>query len=160
VRNARGLRQLLNRQFGMQFQIEEFVGNWEPLPEEARSNFSRTGSKLRLGYNTIVGQRTWQVQSTFRVIIAHPTVSQYRELQPGSESLRRMQLMVRLYCTPELSFRIHIVVRGDAIEPGKLGDPGSGGAMLGWNTLLGEPDRNRDYSFSICRDYNESRMST
>ncbi len=159
VRNANGLRQLLNRQFGMTFQIEEFVGNWEPLPDEAKSVFSG-GNKLRLGYNTIVGSRTWQVQSTFKVIISHPTVKQYCKLQPGSESLRRMQLVVRLYCTPELSFRIHIIVRGDVIEPGKLGDPGGSGAMLGWNTVLGEPDRNRDYSFSICRDYNESRMST
>ena len=160
VRNARGLRQLLTRQFGMRFRIEEFVGNWEALPEEARSVFSPTGSALRLGYNTIVGTRTWQVQSTFRVIIAHPTQAQYRELQPGSESLRRMQLAVRLYCTPELSFRIQIVVRGDTIEPGQLGAPGGGAAMLGWNTVLGEPDRDREYSFSICRDYNESRMST
>jgi type VI secretion system protein ImpH len=160
VRNANGLRQLLIRQFGMAFQIEEFVGNWEPLPDEARSVFSGSGSKLRLGYNTIVGSRTWQVQSTFRVIISHPTIKQYGELRPGSESLRRMQLVVRLYCTPELSFRIHIIVRGDAIAPGKLGDPGRRGAMLGWNTVLGEPDKNRDYSFSICRDYNEGRMTT
>jgi type VI secretion system protein ImpH len=159
VRNSNGLRQLLNRQFGMKFQIEEFVGNWEPLPEEARSVFSSTGSKLRLGYNTILGSRTWQAQSTFRVVISHPEVQQYRELQPGSESLRRMQLLVRLYCTPELSFRIQIIVRGDTIEPGKLGASSEGGVMLGWNTVLGKPDKDKNYSFSICRDYNESRMS-
>ena len=159
VRNAQGLRQLLNRQFGMQFQIDEFVGNWEPLPDEALSVFRATGNKLRLGYNAILGSRTWQVQSTFRVVITHPTIKQYGDLQPGSEFLRRMQLMVRLYCTPELSFRIQIIVRGDTIEPGNLGRTAENGIMLGWNTVLGKPDKNRDYSFSICRDYNESRMS-
>jgi predicted component of type VI protein secretion system len=65
-------------------------------------------------------------------------------------------LAVRSFCTPELSFRIHIVVAGSAIQPGTLG--GDGGAMLGWNTLAGAPDKTRDYAFSICRDYNENRM--
>ena len=161
VRSANGLRRLLNRQFGMRFEIQEFVGNWEPLPEEARSSFGAApGNEPRLGYNTIIGTRTWQVQSTFRVVIRHPDVAQYRELQPGSESLRRMQLVIRLYCPPELSFRLHIVVGGDAIEPGELGGKSGGGAMLGWNTVLGGPDRDQDYTFSICRDYNESRMTT
>lgn len=159
VRNTSGLRQLLNRHFQMRFQIEELVGSWESLPDEAKSVFSSTGRKLQLGLNTIIGNRTWQVQSTFNVVIAHPDVDQYRQLRPGSESLRRMQLMIRLYCTPELSFRIRIVVRGDTISPGSLGGGGESGAMLGWNTVAGKPDKNRDYSFSICRDYNESRMA-
>lgn len=159
VRNADGLRQLLNRQFKMEFQVEEFVGNWEELSDEARSKFSSDKSSPRLGYNTILGSRTWQAQSTFKVVIIQPSLEQYRLLQPGSDSLRRMQLMIRLYCTPELSFRIQIIVRGDTIERGKIGSSGQSGVMLGWNTVLGFPSKNRDYSFSICRDYNESRMS-
>lgn len=160
VRNANGLRQLLVRQFGMDFRIEEFVGNWEPLPEEARSGFSQSGTMMRLGYNTIIGSRTWQVQSNFRVVISFPTAEEYRKLQPGSESLRRIQLTIRLYCTPDLASRIQIIVRGDVIAPGKLGDSGESGVMLGWNTVAGAPDKNKNYTFSICRDYNQSRMST
>lgn len=160
VRNAHGLQQLLNRQFGMDFTIEEFVGNWEPLPDEARSSFGNPDNKMRLGYNTIVGSRTWQVQSNFRVVISFPTAEQYRKLQPGSESLRRIQLAIRLYCTPELMSRIQIVVRGDVINPGSIGAPGENGAMLGWNTVVGAPDKDKNYVFSICRDYNQSRMST
>ena len=160
VRNSNGLRQLLNRQFGMNFKIEEFVGHWESLPDEAKSAFGATSNKLRLGYNTIIGNRTWQAQSNFRVVISFPTAKQYRDLQPGSESLRRIQLTVRLYCTPDLSFRLQIIVRGDVIEPGNLGNSSGTGAMLGWNTVLGAPDKNKNYSFSICRDYNQSRMAT
>ena len=158
VRSADGLRRLLNRQFGMSFEIDEFVGNWEQLPDEAKSRFVPGGSNLRLAYNTIIGNRTWQVQSTFRVVIRHPSAAQYRSLQPNSESLRLLQLAIRSYCTAELSFRIHIVVAGSAVLPGTLDGGEHGGAMLGWNTLAGTPDKTRDYSFSICRDYNESRM--
>jgi type VI secretion system protein ImpH len=159
VRSANGLRRALRRQFQMEFEIEEFVGNWEILPEEAKSRFGASGSNMRLGYNTIVGNRTWQVQSTFRVVVHHPSASQYRALQPGSESLRLMQLVVSLYCPPELSFRLHIVIKGNAIEAGPLGGA-VGGAMLGWNSVLGGPDPERDYQLSICRNYNESRMKS
>jgi type VI secretion system protein ImpH len=159
VRSASGLRKALRRQFQMEFEIEEFVGTWEALPDEARSRFGAAGSNMRLGYNTIIGNRTWQVQSNFRVLVHHPSVSQYRALQPGSESLRLMQLVISLYCPPELSFRLHIVINGSAIESGPLGGT-EGGAMLGWNTVLGSPDPERDYQLSICRNYNESRMKT
>lgn len=157
VRNARGLKQLLRRQFRMNIHIDEFVGAWEELPEEAQSTFS-SGDGLRLGHNTIIGRQTWQVQSTFGVVINKPNSQQYKTLQPGSDALRRMQLVVRLYCTPELAFKIKIIVRGDVIEPGTLGTGEAGGAMLGWNTVLGQPDPDREYSFSICKDYNASRM--
>lgn len=159
VRNANGLQQLLRRQFHMNFAIDEFVGGWEPLPNEARSCFGATGNSMRLGYNTIIGSRTWQVQSTFSVLIPHPSVEQYRQLQPGSETLRRIQLMIQMYCTPELSFRLRIIVCGSAISVGGMGARGGAGIMLGWNGVLGAPDPNREYSFTICKDYNESRMS-
>lgn len=173
VRSAGGLQRLLNRQFRLRFEIEEFVGNWESLPDEAKTSLGAPDNPPRLGYNTIIGNRTWQAQSTFRVVIRHPSASDYQALQPGSESLRRMQLVIQLYCPAELSFRIHIIVNGSAIKPGSLGDSktdasetgdsepehrGREGAMLGWNTVLGQPNPNRDYAFSICRNYNESRM--
>ncbi len=173
VRSAGGLRRLLNRQFNLRFEVEEFVGNWESLPDEAKTSLSSPDNPPRLGYNTIIGNRTWQAQSTFRVVIRHPSAADYQALQPGSESLRRMQLVIQLYCPPELSFRIHIIVDGSAIEPGSLGSsaahdsatespktdrPKTGGAMLGWNTVLGQSNPDQDYAFSICRDYNESRI--
>lgn len=159
VRNANGLQQLLRRQFSMEFLIEQFVGSWEPLPEEARSRFGATGNPMRLGYNTIIGSRTWQVQSTFAVVIPHPSVEQYKQLQPGSETLRQIQLMVRMYCTPELSFRLRIVVNGSVISAGCMGAGEGKGLLLGWNGVLGAPDPDREYNVSICKDYNESRMS-
>ena len=160
VRSAGGLRRLLNRQFNMRFEIEEFVGAWETLPIEARSSLGSGGVKPQLGYTTIIGSRSWQAQSTFQVVIRHPSAAEYRALQPGSESLRLMQLVIALYCPPELAFRIHIVVSADAIEPGGLGTAGQPGAMLGWNTVAGAPRSGQDYALSICRNYNESRMNS
>lgn len=168
VRNANGLRQLLQRQFGMCFEVEEFVGNWEVLPDEARSALGI--GMPQLGRNTLLGRRVWQVQSTFSVVVRHPTAAQYALLRPGSESLRRIQLAVRMYCTADLSFRLRIVVSGRTLKAGTLGGTSggtlgdalgekTGGAMLGWNTLAGAPDPNRDYVFSICRDYNAKRMA-
>ena len=158
VRNAKGLRQLLQRQFRMRFEIEEFVGAWEELPDDSRSSLG--GRNLpRLGQNTLLGRRVWQVQSTFSVVVRHPTKEQYAQLRPGSDSLRRIQMAVRMYCTADLAFRLRIVVSGKTLQSGSLGG-GEGGAMLGWNTLAGAPDVDRDYSFSICRDYNVKRMAS
>lgn len=157
VRNAKGLRQLLQRQFAMDFEVEEFVGAWESLPEDARSALGGSRRPV-LGRNTLLGRRVWQVQSTFSVVVRHPTPQQYALLRPGSDSLRRIQIAIRMYCTAELAFRLRIIVRGGTLTAGSLGG-GEGAAMLGWNTVAGAPDPDRDYVFSICRDYNAKRMA-
>lgn len=160
VRNANGLQLLLRRRFRMDFYVEQFVGTWEPLPDEVRSCFGHSINPMKLGYNTVIGSRTWQVQSTFRVVIPHPNADQYLQLQPGSDTVRRLQLMIQMYCTPELSFRLLIVVRGDVIQVGSMGRSEQGGMMVGWNTVMGTPDPDRDYHLYICKNYNESRMTT
>lgn len=157
VRNAAGLTQFLRRQFAMPFQVEELVGSWEPIPDSTLPTLGQGGIKPSLGRNTILGKRVWQVQSTFRLLILRPTPEQYEALKPASESLRRIQLATRMYCTAELAFRIRILVSGKSFRSGALGST-TQPAILGWNTTAGPPDPNRYYSMTISKDYNEERM--
>jgi type VI secretion system protein ImpH len=157
VRSARGLQQLLQRQFGVRVEIEEFVGAWEELPDDVRSALGGPRPP-GLGRTSLLGRRVWQVQSTIGIVVKYPDRQQYARLKPDSESLRRIQLAVRMYCTADLAFRLRIVVSGKTLPSGTLGG-GEGGAMLGWNTLAGSPRPDQDYVFSICRDYNAKRMN-
>ena len=158
VRNASGLTQFLRRQFSMPFEVEELVGTWEHVPEATLPSLGPGDIVPSLGRNTILGKRVWQVQSTFRLLILKPNKSQYELLKPGSESLRRIQLATRMYCTAELAFRIRIVVSGKELEPGTLGSSNKP-AILGWNTTAGNPEPGRSYFLTICKDYNEKRMN-
>ncbi|MEM1141388.1 MAG: type VI secretion system baseplate subunit TssG [Pseudomonadota bacterium] len=157
VRNASGLTQYLSRLFAMPFELEEFVGAWESLPASALPSLGTSGTRPSLGVNTVLGARVWQVQSTFRLVIVKPNRVQYDALKPGSESLRRIQLAIRMYCTAELAFRIKILISGSEITAGTLGGRNAP-AILGWNSVSGNPDPNRLYAINICKDYNEERM--
>ncbi|MFT7287923.1 MAG: type VI secretion system protein ImpH [Halieaceae bacterium] len=160
VRNAKGLRHFLSRQFGMRFEVQEFVGAWEVLADDARSAIGVRHREPALGVDTLLGSRVWQAQSTIRIVVEHPSPEQYELLRPGSDSLRRIQLAIRMYCTAEVAFRLRITINGKDIKPGRPGSSKTGGAMLGWNTIAGKPDTDRNYQLSISRDYNTDRMAS
>ncbi|MEM6483566.1 MAG: type VI secretion system baseplate subunit TssG [Pseudomonadota bacterium] len=157
ARNSSGLIQYLSRLFSMPFEVEEFVGAWESLPQAALPSLGSAGTRPSLGLNTVLGARIWQVQSNFRLLIVKPDKQQYAALKPGSESLRRIQLAVRMYCTAELAFRIRILISGSQMAAGTLGGQAAP-AILGWNSFSGNPDPGRLYTINVCKDYNEVRM--
>jgi type VI secretion system protein ImpH len=140
TRNPEGLRAMISEHFGMPTAVEEFVGAWLDLPETDRwyPGGGEAAGK-RLGLTTIVGTRTWQRQTKFRVVLGPLNRGQFRSMLPEGKALRRLNALVQSYVGEELDWDLRLVLDERTDEPMKLGT-----TRLGWDAWLGTIPDKRD----------------
>ncbi|HEY0706967.1 MAG TPA: type VI secretion system baseplate subunit TssG, partial [Polyangia bacterium] len=83
TRNAEGLQALLVADLGVPVRIEEFVGGWITIPVSARWRLGPGKQAGRLGQTAILGQRAWQCDQKFRVVVGPVGAGSYDEFLPG-----------------------------------------------------------------------------
>src|SRR5690606_3515672 len=83
TRTAKGLVSILKSQFGLDADIEEFVGKWLEIAPSHRCRLSSRQGGFQLGFNTSVGKATWHPQSCFKVHLHVTNATQYEQLAPG-----------------------------------------------------------------------------
>ncbi|HEX7599342.1 MAG TPA: type VI secretion system baseplate subunit TssG, partial [Polyangia bacterium] len=136
-RNAEGLRAMLGAFFGLPVKIEEFVGEWLPLPEQARWRLGRSLQAGVLGQSTVAGARTWQRQSKFRIVFGPLEEGDFESFLPGSPRLRRLVALVRTYVGDSLNWDVRLELIHRVSRPLRLGRV----SRLGWGAWLGHcPD--------------------
>jgi type VI secretion system protein ImpH len=145
VRNADGLRNILEHFFRVPVRIEQFVGHWMSLGARERSYLAREGATL--GEGAVLGARVWDRQHKFRIQLGPLTLDQYESFLPGGQPLRKLVDWVRLYLSLELDWDVRLVLARDEVPPIVLGRDG----QLGWTTWLG-PRRSRDDAADLCLD--------
>jgi type VI secretion system protein ImpH len=131
VRNADGLRSILEHFFRVPVTIEEFVGHTLHLARSERTYLAREGATL--GTGAVLGRRVWDRQHKFRVHLGPLTLQQYESFLPGEEPLTKLVDWVRLYLCFELQWDVRLVLKKHEVPPVKLGRAG----RLGWTTWLG-----------------------
>lgn len=134
-RSATALEAMLADYLGLPVKVKQFEGTWLPLaPEEQTSTPSQEapeGSFCQLGVDAVVGERVWDVQGKFQVEVGPVSWARFQTLIPGSEDVRRLAELTRLYVGPGLSFNLRVVLdRNDVPEP-RLG---SAASRLGWTS--------------------------
>lgn len=140
TRNADGLRAMVCDFFGLPVRIEEFIGSWMDLPDEAVCRLGLSPDTGALGQTAIAGARVWGRQQRFRIVIGPLSLADYRRFLPGSDSLSRLVAVVRNYFGDELGWDVNLVIKGQEVPALKLGESG----RLGWTTWLGAPPEGRD----------------
>lgn len=133
IRNAEGLREILQDYFKIAVDIEEFVGQWiELLPE----HYCRLGESLenaKLGCTLVIGSRFWDCQQKFRIKLGPMDLSEYQRMLPGGSSVRSLNAWVKNYIGDELSWELQLILRASEVPNICLGKIG----QLGWSTWLG-----------------------
>jgi type VI secretion system protein ImpH len=140
TRNPEGLRAMISEHFAMPAAIEEFVGAWLDLPEA--DHWYPGGAPAqgkRLGLTTIVGTRTWQRQTRFRVVLGPLNRGQFRSMLPEGRALPRLHDLVQNYIGDELDWDLRLVLDERTDQPMQLG-----GSRLGWDAWLGAIPDKRD----------------
>jgi type VI secretion system protein ImpH len=132
TRNAEGLAALLGDFFRLPVLLEEFVGHWLRLPQDAYWQLGESPLTGTLGLSATVGDRLWDRQYKFRVRFGPLGLDDYRRMLPGGESLRRLVAMVRNYLGDELDWDVNLILKRDEVPPLKLGDQG----QLGWTAWI------------------------
>ncbi|MDQ5907960.1 MAG: type secretion system protein ImpH [Pseudomonadota bacterium] len=130
--NAEGLQALLGDFFQLPVLIESFVGHWLPLAESSQCRLGETPDTGLLGLTAVIGERVWDGQYKFRIIIGPMSLADFQRFLPGSASLRRLVAWVRNYVGDELLWDVNLVLKKEEVPPLKLGE----GSQLGWTTWL------------------------
>ncbi|RKP49398.1 type VI secretion system baseplate subunit TssG [Trinickia fusca] len=135
TRHASGLSLLLSQYFGLPVAIEQFVGQWVRLPEDECTRLRSRGAK-QLGQGVALGTKVWDRQHKFRVVIGPLDEADYRRLQPGGGSFRRLEHWVRLYTGGVLDWDVQLNLAPGAAKGMRL----DANARLARSTWLGRPD--------------------
>lgn len=102
TRNPEGLEALLRDFFKLPVAVETFVGHWLPLDEKSRCRLGETPATGLLGLTAVIGERVWDCQHKFRIVIGPMALREFQRFLPGSDSLRRLVAWVRNYVGDEL----------------------------------------------------------
>lgn len=141
VRNAEGLRDLLQDYFQVPVEVLTFQGRWLELPMSSRCRLGGPPGSRELGQTTLLGSRVWDCQLTIRIRIGPLGLSDVARFLPGGKSFQRLRDWLRIYCTQPFFWDVQMVVLKEQVKPIQLGgaEPGvaSGcGGRLGWTTWL------------------------
>lgn len=140
ARPAASLRAMLADYFRVPTRIEEFAARWINLPPDCLCRLGDSPTTGTLGVNATVGDRVWDCAQTFRLVLGPVGWRQFARLLPGSESLRRLQAMVRNYIGDELAWDVQVILKKEEIPATSLGAAG----QLGWTSWLAAATRDRD----------------
>ncbi len=140
VRNAEGLRAIVEKYFGVRTEINEFVGRWVDLPPADLCRLGSSPESARLGATAILGARVWDCQGMFRLRLGPMTLADYERLLPGTRGERRLRDWIRLYLCDDLAWEARLVLLEREVPRLSLGRAG----RLGWTTWLASGPLGRD----------------
>jgi type VI secretion system protein ImpH len=155
-RSALGIEQLLSGYFSTQVKVQQFVGQWLQLPAEYRTclpvreevvtpgeskktTTAKTTPKTalpRLGQNTVIGSRIWEVQGKFRIRLGPLTYKQFLDYLPVGSAFRKLAQLTRVYVRAGFDYDVQPTLLGHEVPPCQLGGEAKPGARLGWNTWV------------------------
>ena len=149
-RNVEGLEAILSSYFGFDVAVSEFVGEWVQIPEQHLCRLSSDGRNNVLGdppvdpladadsedraAGAIVGDRTWQRQHRFRIVLGPLSFEHYHRMLPGGASLGRFVSWVRIYVGDELDWDLQLVLSAASVPHTQLGTMGQLGRSIWLNT--------------------------
>jgi type VI secretion system protein ImpH len=133
IRNAEGLREILQDYFKIGVDIEQFVGQWVDLLPEHYCRLGESLENAKLGCTLVIGSRFWECQQKFRIKLGPMDLSEYQRMLPGGSSIRHLDAWVKNYIGDELSWELQLILRASEVPDICLGKIG----QLGWSTWLG-----------------------
>lgn len=132
-RSAEGLELMLADYFGVPVKVEQFLGAWYRLDEDAQCNLDDTqADSQQLGFGTVVGDEIWDPQSHARIVIGPLSLKQYLDFLPTGTAFKPLQSMVRFYAGDELDFEAQLILRKEETPPCELGGTDGPVPQLGW----------------------------
>lgn len=132
-----GLQNILLQLFDIPAQIQEFTGEWIPIPENFRCQLKPSSQAKQLGINSTLGKNSWQCQYKFQVWLGPLDFVTYQSCLPGSPRLRQINDTIKNYVGLEFEWEIVLMLKkGDIPKPDLKKN-----VQLGWTTWLPESER-------------------
>jgi type VI secretion system protein ImpH len=127
------VEQVLSSYFNVPVRLEQFVGCWDPVPENRRSTLGVT--KPVLGISSALGTRLWRHDICARLHVGPLDEARARSFLPGGTALAALREMTRMFAVPTLHYELRLLLAPPAIKPLTLSTK-TPSRQLGWNTFL------------------------
>jgi type VI secretion system protein ImpH len=114
-RSAAALEGILSDYFRLPISVEQFRGQWIPLPTEHRSYLDAPEVRNQLGGGAIAGDALWAVQARFRIRVGPLSFRYFRAFLPGEPAFRSLCDLVGLFVDRKLKFDVQL-----ALEAGEV----------------------------------------
>jgi len=132
TRNAEGILAILRAYFDNPVKLEQFVGQWLPIPAKARFQLGGDSAAGSLGVDSTLGGKVFSCQHKIRLVFGPLDLAGFQRLLPGGKSLGRLIRIMRHYIGDELDWELKLILKGEEIKPASLGQFG----QLGWTSWL------------------------
>jgi type VI secretion system protein ImpH len=132
TRNAEGLEAILREYFQIPSEVQPFTGRWLHLPADSICRLGESPDSGSVGFNTILGERFWDSQLSFRMRFGPMGLADYERMLPKGDSFERVKYWVLNYCGKHFFWDVQLVLRADEVPTTRLGQFG----RLGWTTWL------------------------
>jgi len=149
TRHAEGLQSVLQDFFQLPVRIDEFVGDWIDLPGDSRCRLGLSRDTSMLGATVILGERIWQAQQKFRIVLGAIDFNDYQRMLPGGNSLKRLMAVVRNYIGDELDWELNLILEQPEVPPLRLNSE----SRLGWTSWLTQGPLGRDGNDLVLHPY-------
>ncbi len=138
--SAQSLATLIESFFGVSARIEQFVGQWMPLPESEQSRLG--GQACELGVSLLAGSRVWDRQTKLRLRLGSMDARRYDALQPGGHAAAALRAVLQFALGHNLAVDVCLVLEKDAVPPASMTPDNP--LRLGGNCWLGAQRRDPD----------------
>lgn len=139
---ADSLRAIVSDFLGLPARILSLFGQWLELPRPERTRLGMADGHCAMGFDTVVGGRTWDAGSKFRIQVGPVGWKDFEALMPTKPTLPRICQFIRSYVGMEYDFDLQVILRREEIPFCRFSDSVSESVeedvrpYLGWNTWL------------------------
>ena len=153
-RSATALRLLLSDYFEAPVEIEQFVGAWYHLDEDAQCCFEQGPADTRqLGVGAVVGDEIWEPQARVRIVLGPLPLSRYLDFLPTGSAYAPLRAITRLFSGSEIDFELQLILDRREAPHCELGAEGETAPLLGFlswaksKPIDRDPGRNNSAAF-------------
>lgn len=130
TRSASRLQSFLSGLFGVDVQVEQFVGTWLTFDADERTRLGQ--SHTGLGVDAMLGSSIFSVQDKFRVRIFVSSLDEYDRFLPTGDRCAPLVDAVFLYVGEQLDWDVELAIPAGQVKPMRLGRFG----QLGYTSWL------------------------
>ncbi len=144
-RSALALEELLAEYFSVAAVVEQFVGGWHALDQDACTEIGEeSGPATQLGVGAVVGDEIWDPQSRVRVRLGPLSRAQFDRFLPGGEAHEALRAVVRLFADDQVEVEAQLVLAAGEASGCVLGADATSSSRLAWGTWLRTRPMTRD----------------
>lgn len=125
---------LVRGYFDVDAEMEQFVGQWMPLPTQEQSALD--GRPCCLGQNTFIGERLWDRQTKIRIKLGPLNRNQFEQFMPGQPGLMALRELVQFCIGFTLDCDVSLILKRQDIPPPALESTATPPARLGYNLWM------------------------